>query len=132
MIEDKGREEENPNDPDYKQALLDVSWKRGETVIAVYLTVGTSIISMPDTMEPMESSNWLETLAFLGVEVPDSKRARYLAWLKFYVLSDDDLTKLTQAVMRYSGVTLEVDVQEAQASFRSDTQGDTNNGVPTT
>src|SRR5512147_358179 len=62
MNEDKGREEENPTDPDYQAALADANYLRAMTVINVYVTLGTKPIKVPENLEPPESDNWIDEL----------------------------------------------------------------------
>ncbi len=121
MISDKGREEENPTDPDYQAALADSNYLRAMTVINIYVTLGTKPVKLPEGLEPPESNSWIEELVELdaGFENPKSERSRYLQWIKYVALDDTQINELVTAVMRFSGVTLETDVQKAQESFRN-------------
>ena len=122
MNEDKGREEENPNHPDYIAELADVNYRRGMLAIDVYLALGTVVIECPEGVSLFESSEWQEDLELFGIDVPATGKARYVAWLKYYALSDDDLTALTLVTMRQGGATLEEDVTNAQAGFQPPSQ----------
>jgi len=123
MNEEKGREEENPNHPDYVAELADTNYRRGMLAVEVYIAMGTEVIERPESISAPESNQWADDLLNFGLEVPQIGKARYVAWLKYYALSDDDLTALTLAAMRYGGATLEADVSQAQAGFRnSDTR----------
>lgn len=116
--EDKGREEENPSHPDYIEAVREANYNRGMMAVSVYLTLGTEIKSLPKELELPESLEWSQTMEELGIPIPGASKPRYVAWLKYYALDDDELTELTNKSMRFSGITLEEDVKEAQESFR--------------
>lgn len=120
MMEDKGREEENPTDPDYQAALADANYLRSMTVVNVYVTLGTKPIKLPEGLEPPESDVWINDLVELdaGFEMPKTERAKYLQWVKYVALDDTQINELVTAAMRYSGITLETDVQQAQNGFR--------------
>lgn len=118
-IEEKQREDENPNDPDYQAELQDAEFRRGMTAIDVCLALGTEIEYRPPELEEPQSEGWAEDIeAFGALEIPKKPRGRYLAWLKYYALNDDDLTKAIQAVMRVGGLTTEEDVDKAMEGFR--------------
>lgn len=118
--EDKGRTEENPNDPDYKAAVDKITYKKSMTALEAICMLGTDIISLPPDMESPESDGWVEGLKELGIEVPDRKRPRYLHWVKYTgVLSESEMAELCAQVVRLSGGTVEADVQQAtEDSFR--------------
>lgn len=117
--EEKGRHEENPLDPEYVEELSNVNWKRGSITIAVYLTMGCKVIELPPEIEPVNSEEWVETLAELGVEVSKNPKSRFVEWLKYYAIEDDDLSALVTQIMAISGIVLEKEVKEAEATFRS-------------
>ena len=122
-IEDKGREEENPNDPDYLAAMQNIQFERGLATITLLLALGLRIKHIPDSVEGPEGDEWIEVLEASDILVPkDNKRLRFCAWLKYIALPDDDLNVAIKEIMRYSGLTLEEDVAVAQDNFR-DTEG---------
>lgn len=118
FIEDKGREEENPSDPNYLEALQDANFQRGMLTINAYLVLGTSVLDLPPDMEGPDGTEWDTVLKELGLTIAPSGRSRYLAWMKYYALNDDELNDVIRAITRLSGVTAEEDVKEVQASFR--------------
>jgi len=122
MNEDKGREEENPNHPDYIEALADANYRRGMLAVNVYLSMGTEIVTLPEGIVPPEDCSWEEDLAAFDLDIPAKGKARYVAWLKYYALNDDDSSELTLAAMRYGGATLEEDVSAAEAGFQDTDQ----------
>lgn len=134
-IEDKGRVEENPNDPDYLAAVRDASNERGLFVISTIIALGTRIKFKPEDMEGPEEDDWLDTLEGLSiVDVPrNNQRLRYSAWLRYVGLPDNvEFDKLTTQVLRYSGLTPEEDVQAASDSFRNPESGTTDSERPST
>lgn len=126
-IEDKGREEANPNDPQYQASLLAWSSRTGMRVTDVLLLTGTSAGNIPDGMYEPDSSlldSWLEAL---GLGLPDdaSKHTRYLYWLKYYVATDEEFTELSTELVKLGGVT-EEHIRQAEETFRSRVVGATN------
>lgn len=119
-IADKETEEENPNDPAYQKAQQEFEFERGMLAMSVYFVRGTRVLSIPEGFQTAESEEWsteLEEIA--GLSIPNMGPRRYLAWLKYVALSDDDFHKLMTQIMRYSGTTLEVDVNRAADDFRN-------------
>ena len=58
--EDKGRDEENPNHPDYLKAISKTERKRAQAVVDVLVMFGLELVDgMP------ESTDWLKRLQFL-------------------------------------------------------------------
>ncbi len=118
FIEDKGRTEENPNDPDYIAAKQQSDFDRGMLTINVYLTFGTQVVSIPDGMYMPETHDWSEDLESLGMKIAPKGRARYASWLKYYALNEDEVNELSLRAMRFAGVTLEVDTAAAVDTFQ--------------
>ena len=119
FIDEKGREEENPSDPQYLEDLQSAEYRRGMITIAAYLTLGTTILELPPDLEGPDSTEWSDTLKDIEFDVPDKGRARYLAWLKYYALNDTELNNVITAITRLSGLTSEEDVSTVKDSFRS-------------
>lgn len=118
----KEREEENPNDPMYLQALEDYSAATGDAAIDTYLANGISVIKLGDDC-PLEDNEWAENLQLVGIEIPDSGAKRRVAWLKFHVVGDEDLGNLTAAIAIAGGVVTEEAVAQAAESFRNNSTG---------
>lgn len=120
-IEEKDREEANPNDPNYLSALEDYQAARLAIFADVLMLKGTEVKFVPEGRSHPDDNDWVEELAFVGIEVPESKPARYLSWIKFHVLETErDIAYLTAMLVRSSGVT-ESEVQRAIETFRSNT-----------
>lgn len=129
-IDEKGREEENPNDPAYVAAVSEYEQKTFDVGINVLLLAGTAIADVPSGVSAPEAEEWVEQAKMLGVEVDvSSPRARYLSWLQLYALSSlDEIVRVTGAVGRLSNVR-EEDVTASVASFRRKTLRGADNGV---
>ena len=117
--EDKGREEENPNDPGYRMALMEALFERGQKVIEVCLAMGTELIECPSSLEPMESEGWISILEDLGISIGGNRgiNSRYVNWLKYYAIpNEEELGQISKMALR-STLTLEADVENALVNF---------------
>lgn len=118
--EDKDRMEENPVHPDYFASLQKWRQDQGTIMIRVCLLLGSEVISIPDDVLKLEDDKWIEKYEDLGIAVAHSGNARYVDWLRFYILSnDDDLTELTVAIQRAGSKVPEGAVDVAADSFRN-------------
>lgn len=119
-IESKGREEPNPNDPDYLKAVQEYEQNQILRMTDVLFFLGTAIESIPDGLEGPEGDEWIAELEVLNLPVDkDNKYKRYLSWLTDYALmTERDIAKTVTKCLGVSGVT-EVEVQRAVAAFRS-------------
>jgi hypothetical protein len=119
FIEEKGREEENPDDPGYRDALVEYRIATGMAAMKALLVLGTQVESLPDGLSGPEDDGWLEELQDAGLDIEaSSPRARYLAWLQFYALkTNEDLAAAMDGPRKASGIT-EEDVALAVQSFR--------------
>lgn len=132
--EDKGRDEENPNDPQYVVDLRNYNYDLGMLTADGYFALGTSLLlPLPDGVEPPGGDEWAETLTAVSpdLDIPEKGPRRYLAWLKFYALPDSDQQSLMRAVVRLSSAVLEADVAKALSTFPSDAARDSTDAVPT-
>lgn len=130
--EEKGREEENPSDPDFIDAMRNYRYDLGMLAVNTYFILGTSVDGdLPPDVMPITSSEWADLLQAVDpdIDIPPNGPRRYLAWLKYHAMPDVDSSELLQQCQRYSGGTLEVDVAQAQASFRSEPTLHSDNGV---
>lgn len=130
---EKGREEENPLDPQYKKAMVEADRQRADLAVSVYLGFGTEVVSEGTVVCPLDSQEWIdELLELTDLDIPVSGRRRYLAWLKYHVLDDSESNRILQAIQRLSGIVQEREVLDQVDSFRSDESGDTPESVPST
>lgn len=119
--EEAEREEPNPTDPGYLKALRVYHSEVSELTTRVTLGRGTEVQSLPEGVDPVNGSEWVEEVEFTSngrTIVPDYGIARYVAWLRWYVLSDKDILSAVQAVQVYNGWVQEADVEKATSDFR--------------
>lgn len=131
------RKIDNPNHPDYLQAMQEYNWKVGNMGISAYWAMGTEIVQpLPAGIIPPESDDWFEIFEELGMSVAPLRadgsvpRSRYLSWLKYYALSDADQTELMTRLMTFSGEVSEEEVARAAETFRNQTPRPLLDGVP--
>ena len=123
--EKKGREEENPNDPDYAEAVEMYVADIAAAAIDVVILRGTEIISVPKDFPDHNSKEWKEEMAILGLPLATKERARYLAWIKGMACPlEEDITILMEIIGQHTGVS-EADTAEAVERFRRTTGGNT-------
>ena len=125
-IEEKGREEENPNDPEYLRKLLELEDQQNLAINDLFLAAGTEVISVPDGYFGPEQDDWIAVVEFAqnitGTDVHierDNPIKRYLHWLRFYALETGaDVALATRLPMELAGIR-EGEVDEVMESFRS-------------
>lgn len=121
--EDKGRNEPNEQDPDYVEARRIYANNIGEVTQRLFLALGTEF---QGTLSPgimaLDDDTWIEEIEELTeVQLPRKGRMRYVAWLRYHLLADDDeRLALNEAAMRFNGIVFERDVQKASDEFKSD------------
>lgn len=117
FIEELGRWEENPNDPNFLEELQEYNITKSNITINVLLMMGTQPHFIPDGV-PAVDSDWTAEFAEAGLNIPETPKAKYVAWLRYIVLEDhEEENELQQNVMRMSGIVQEKDAQEAESSF---------------
>lgn len=118
--EAKGRDEPNPNDPDYLEAKEEYNALTTEAGLNVLFAAGTEVVSIPKGLYGPKDEGWLELLGILGIEVDvEHPVARYLAWIRYYAIgSAQDIGCLTRAMADGVGMT-EEEVQAVADSFRN-------------
>lgn len=123
-IERLGRDEANPDDPDYQERLRAFNVQRSKRMSDMFLIYGTRLYACPAGIEsPDVDGEWLENARELQIDSKNTKRGRYLLWLKTVALEDaDDYAKVMEEVGRKSGVRT-ADVEAAQESFRPENTG---------
>ncbi len=117
-IETKDRSEQNPNDPDYIEAMEAYDIRLTESLIDMILTLGTEVDKLPEGFPKHTDKGWSDKLELAGLDIPEEDHPRYLAWIKLCAARTlDDLQALILACARSAGVT-EEDAAEAAGSFR--------------
>jgi hypothetical protein len=117
MNEEKHREEENPNDPDYIEAVKDYQVQLGMALLDISIAKGSYVHYVPEKIEKQESEDWVEECNELGLLVPKNKKLRYLKWIKYVAApSEDDIEVLADSLLSMFGVT-EKSVETAMDKF---------------
>lgn len=132
FVESKGREEENPNDPDYQKAVAATEEAQALASQRVAMVLGTELIDVPEGMQRPEDDGWIEDAEWLQLEVPrDDRRARYCAWLRYYAIqTHEDLAKTQSAPLLLASLS-EEEVDQAVDTFRRRTPRRADNvGLP--
>jgi hypothetical protein len=132
-IKDDDRYEENPNDPTYLDNLT--SWRNSMYENNYNLFLGLGVVrefnDLPEGMIPLDSDDWAEDAAVLGLTVPTSRMGRMVAWLRYHVLDDaDEVRACIHKIAVYSGLAAEEEVQEAVETFPSDEERGTTEPTP--
>lgn len=110
----KGREEPNPNDPDYLEAK-----RRAATDLAMFsanalIMYGVEVVSIPDGFAGPDSPEWRDELALSGMASGAGAVGRLFDWLTIKA-APHERNLLLRIAGRATG-TLEVDVDEATKS----------------
>jgi len=124
-MEEKGRDEPNPNDPAYLAEVERLSNEQSMAVNNMLLAAGTVCKSVPEGYFAPEDEGWIEQIAMAGevtgrpIEIhTDQKIKRYLCWLRYYALETNaDIAILTSLIIQLGGIT-EGEVESAIESFR--------------
>lgn len=137
-MEEKGREEENPNDPAFLREINEIAEKQQLATNDLYLAVGTAIKSVPENMFGPDDDGWILQVEFasklvgtdLHIEREDQIK-RYLHWLRFYALeTGGDIALATSLPIQLAGIR-EGEVEEVIESFRSLPQRGSDSESPT-
>lgn len=117
-IENKGRNEENPSDPQYLRDKLTYNVKLVTTLNRINFGFGTDVVELGGC-EDNSGDEWADNLKdLMELEIPAvGTKSRYVMWLQYFVLTDDETNRLNMAITEYNtGVKVE-DVAAAEASF---------------
>ncbi len=123
--EEKGRDEENFNDPTYQRELETWNERNRRAIADLILVLGTYVVSVPEGLFAPEDDGWIEQVEKVGkftgksIEIKrDDADFRYIAWLRLYALETmGDIALLTALPGELSNLT-ENEVDEAMAGFR--------------
>lgn len=118
FLKDKGREEENPDDPDYQAAVQAYQMRQAAVINDALIMRGTELLSCPKGVKGMNDPDWLALEQASETPGLDNEYVRYLTWVKHVAaLDDEDVRKIIQEVGRLIGIS-EADVSEAVKSVR--------------
>lgn len=124
--EDKQRNEENPNDPDYIKALEDFNVQVTFAMLDIGIVFGTKIHSLPKDFVNPYSPEWVDTCNVLGLEVPENDKIKYLKWVKYIAApTEGDLVAISNGVLPNYGVR-QTTVEQAIETFPGKEGGSTN------
>ncbi len=115
--ESKGRDEPNPNDPDYLVAKQRWQMEAGIRGLKALIPTGTELVSKPGDLTGHDAPEFADLMASMGIEPATGNFTRYVQWVMFVACAADDLNELGTLIMRRMGVS-EEDVAEAIATFR--------------
>lgn len=104
---------------EYAKLVQEVDRKRGLAVVDTVMAVGTQIVSIPEGFPKVEDDGWIDELEVSNIFVKrESKIARYLAWVKFVaVINEDDLVKIMSFAGKQVGTSESNVAQQLQANF---------------
>lgn len=125
FLEDKGRKEENPNDPTYLKSVEEQEERQNLAIQDLVFAVGTEVISVPDGYFKPEEDGWIASVEFankitggdLKIERDDPLK-RYLYWLRFYALETTNDVVLVNSLPNMLAGIRENEVEDLINSFR--------------
>ncbi len=120
FVEDKGREEENPNDPDYVAAQTVYAAKVGARTLDALMVSCLRVKEIGEAYAP-EGEDFLDYVSAMGLEPASGKHGLFLQWLNTYALTREELTQLMKMLMQHAGVG-EEDVAEAMKFLEGNPQ----------
>ncbi len=127
-------EEENPNDPDYLDALEEYRLALFDATCRVLFVVGTECESVPEGYFRPEDDGWVQQVTAVLGESPDisDEVRRYMEWIECHAIGrrQEDQGLLMAACALFSGFIFEQEVAEALNSFRGGALGYAHRGVP--
>lgn len=131
-IEDKGREEANPNDPTYRIAQQAWNGRASRRMFRVMTVTAVEVESVPDGMPTYDSPEFLDMLDGMMIPPDKSSKGRLVQWVEFLAAKDgDDMKNLMDKLLALAGLSSE-DVAEAMAGFLGDSLGQADMGASDT
>lgn len=120
FLEDKGRDEPNPNHPEYIRAMNERAEALAMATSNLILYACTSAVSVPEGVFGPDDDGWVRLTEMAGIKFDkNDKIERYLAWLRSYAVATiDDMNKVQTLPLQLAG-TMETEVEAVQDSFRS-------------
>lgn len=126
-LEDKERNEENPDDPDYINELNAWQADGTERQFSIALATGSKVNYVPENIPNLESEEWYGLLTVINVPLGKSTQERYIQWTKYVAAPTAmDFGSILIRLLSLVGVR-EEEVAEAVESFRRYKEGATNN-----
>ncbi len=116
FIEEKEREEENPNDPDFIAAHNIWLAEVGIRSLRALIPTGTKLEHKPEDVVGPEDEDFEDLMAAMGQEAAAGKFSRYVQWVMSVACGAQDLEILSVRLMRLAGIP-EGDVADVLATF---------------
>ena len=119
FLAQRGRQQENPDDPDYKAALQ--SWETDKALATydVFLLEGIDVISTPKELGGPNDQDWIERMEALGEDVSTGAR-RKVRWLRYVAAPDPAAIGLLIQEVGNRTFVSEDEVQAAAGQFPDD------------
>lgn len=115
-IAEKGRQEENPDDPDFLEAKMAHQSRIAKVMSDAVIILGTELVSVPKGFPGPKDENWNARMRALGRRF-ESEADQYLAWVKYEAgAADTDFNTIWEAVGRQASV-VEKDAGAAARRF---------------
>lgn len=121
-IKDMGRDEPNPNDPDYRAAITTWQVRFTDRVVNA-LAFDALELEQPGEVAGPESAEFRDFLKLVyGEEPMETERGRYVQWVQYRAIPPSDLMMFSRRLLQLAGIPEEA-VREIEATFPSDTGG---------
>lgn len=116
----------NPSDLQYLRDMETFEKEKGTAYTETLVGAGTRLVSVPDSISPLEDDGWVEDAEFiLKRDLARKGRARYLAWVKYVLIdTNKDLENIAKRVSAKMGVS-EAAVDAAMQKFRDQSERQT-------
>lgn len=130
------RDEENWGSPEFVDALTKWDVEQAELTMGTLFLYGTHVLHLPEDIPDYQDHSWSDSLedkevwgehAMTGI--PPKGDARYIRWLEFIALRDEEAMEIGAQIRILGGAVPEEAVQEAMDSFRGNNRGTTDNRV---
>lgn len=115
-VESKGREEPNPDDPDYiaAQQQHQVAFMNAISNIAILRS--TEVLEVPDGLPHWDDADWKEEMEIMGLDASSEKR-RLLEWFWLVAAVDEVDTAEYMALVGRKGGVSRGDVDKSARKF---------------
>ncbi len=127
-IEDKGRHEPNPLDPDYAQAYKLHQVEVAARVLDVLYARAIEVVEIPGDVGGPDSQEFRDYLELaMGEELRKSKLGKWVQWLRYWAVPDGDDLDLQRRLFELAGVPVQ-DIRVVEATFQGDAGGNPDTG----
>ena len=116
FIEEKEREEENPNDPAFRAAHNIWLAEVGVRALRALIPTGTALELKPDDVVGPEDEDFADLMRSMGQEPETGRFTRYVQWVMSVACGAQDLEILSVRLMRLAGIP-EGDVADVLEMF---------------